>query len=483
MKKKAWSGTGRRLFVAFASMVALYAVAASFALYGLVDIQRGLTRTRERVEGLRLALELSSAVRDQYAHVAHTIIIGNDSHLGFYDRSKKRAHELTGEMRRFAAGDDERQWVSEIERSTRELDQSFRDRVVPGVLQGKAELVQEEHHKVLEAMARVQDHTELLARRFSESVEELRVFVSGLQQRALVWTILFLMVAPTLAAGAGIVIGRSVADPVAKLRSGAERIAGGDLDTRIEIESQDEFGALAGQFNTMAAAIKQHQQERLQNERLAGIGRLAAGVAHEINNPLGVILGYVKILGKKAEGTLAEDLKVIEEETLRCKEIVDGLLDLSRPIKLGDDAVDLREVADDVVARLTASELAPAAPITVNGQAAVQGDARKLRQVVFNLVKNAVEAAGASGRVEVQLAQQDDRVELVVCDTGPGFEPAAREHLFEPFFTTKQRGTGLGLAVSSAIARAHGGEIRVAAPEAGARLALCLPRARQGGTP
>lgn len=482
MKKLAWSGTGRRLFVAFASMIALYAVAASFALYGLVEIQQGLARTRERVEGLRLALELSSAVRDQYAHIAHTIIIGNDTHLSLYDHAKQRVGELRRDMGRFAADDDERLWVSEIQRSIAEMDRTFLERIVLGVLRGQGELVQEEHHHILQSMTRIQDDTGLLARRFSESVAKLQAFVSGLQQRALVWTISFLLVAPALAVSAGVVIGRSVARPMALLKVGSERIAGGDLDTRIEVESQDEFGALAKQFNTMAAAIKQHQQERVENERLAGVGRLAAGVAHEINNPLGVILGYVRILGKKAEGSLAEDLSVIEAETLRCKEIVDGLLDLSRPVKVGDELVDLRELADDVVARLMASELSPGAPVSVDGQAVVHGDTLKLRQVIFNLVKNAVEAAGQAGRVEVHMAQRDEQVEFVVSDTGPGFEADAREHLFEPFFTTKQRGTGLGLAVSQAIARAHGGEISVDTADVGTRLALRLPRSRHGGT-
>ena len=125
-------------------------------------------------------------------------------------------------------------------------------------------------------------------------------------------------------------LGRSIARPMAKLEAGAKRIAKGDLDTRIAIETPDEFGRLARAFNAMTDALKVHQEKLVQSEKLAGIGRLAAGVAHEINNPLGVILGYVRVLQKKAEGALADDLKVIEEEAVRCQEIVEGLLDLSR---------------------------------------------------------------------------------------------------------------------------------------------------------
>lgn len=478
-----WSGTGRRLFVAFASIIGLYAVATSFALYGLVQIHHGLQKAGQRVEGLQLALELASAVRDQYAHIAHTIIIGNDSHMKYYEGARDKARTLAREMSRLAVQPDEREWLARIEQALTDMDSSFQNRILPNVLAGKLDAVQDEHRQVLSSAAVAQDNTSFLARRFSESVTELQALVSEIQQRALVWAFLFLLIAPALAGAAGVVIGRSVARPVARLKAGAERIAAGDLDTRIDVSSRDEFGALAKQFNTMAASIKDHQRERLQNEKLASIGRLAAGVAHEINNPLGVILGYVKVLGKKAEGGLADDLKVIETETLRCKEIVDGLLDLSRPIKPGSNLVDLRELVDDVIARLSDSQQAKGLSITVEGEALVQGDALKLRQIVFNLVKNAVEAAGEGGSVEARLTESEQWVELAVTDSGAGFGDAVHEHLFEPFFTTKQGGTGLGLAVSRAIARAHDGDLRIDAPKSGARLILSLPRPRHGGTP
>ena len=266
------------------------------------------------------------------------------------------------------------------------------------------------------------------------------------------------------------------------MKAGAARIGSGDLDTRIEIQCRDEFGALAEQFNAMAASVKEHQRRLFLQEKLAGIGRLAAGVAHEINNPLGVILGYVRVLGKKAEGGLREDLAVIETETLRCKEIVDGLLDLSRPPKPGVNPVDLRELADDVAAKLSESDQAQGIGICVEGEASAQGNVLKLRQVVFNLVKNAVEAAGPGGRVEVRIADGQGQTELAVSDDGPGFPAEVREHLFEPFLTTKPGGTGLGLAVSRAIALAHGGDLLVDAPGRGARVVLRLPRASERGT-
>jgi signal transduction histidine kinase len=481
MKNPAWSRTGRRLFAAFASLIAVYSAAAVFALVGLVEIQRGLVRTRERVEGLHVALDLASAVRDQYAHLAHTIIIGDASHLEFHADARGKVERLISDMNRFAADADEQTWVSEIRQATTDMDRVFRDRILPAVLAGRAETVQTEHHHVLATMDHIQENTDRLAGRFEESIAEIQGVVASLQNRTLAWFIVFLLIAPALAAWAGIAIGRSVARPIARLKAGAERIASGDLDTRIDIETRDDFGALAHQFNTMAASIKEHQQQQMQSEKLAGIGRLAAGVAHEINNPLGVILGYVRVMAKKAEGGLAEDLKIIEWETVRCKEIVDGLLDLTRPIKFDPEPVDLRELSDDVAARMGDSERADDIAISIDGKAAVEGNALKLRQVVFNLMKNAVEAVEPGGRVEVRIEQVGDHVELSVSDTGPGFDDRARSHLFEPFFTTKRQGTGLGLAVSQAIARSHGGDIVVDNPGSGARLIMLLPRSGKGG--
>jgi signal transduction histidine kinase len=231
----------------------------------------------------------------------------------------------------------------------------------------------------------------------------------------------------------------------------------------------------------MTAALREHQARLVESEKLAGIGRLAAGVAHEINNPLGVILGYAKLLRKKAEGSAAVDLGVIEEETLRAKEIVDGLLDLSRPMPAGAEPVDLRLLADDVVRRLAEARLLDGVKVDVEGSGTAPGHPEKLRQVLVNLVRNGAEAAGPGGRVAVRVADGPGGVEVSVADSGPGLDPEVRPRLFEPFFTTKPKGTGLGLAVSRAIARAHGGDLAAdAGAGGGARFALRLPSAGAG---
>jgi two-component system, NtrC family, sensor kinase len=430
---------------------------------------------------VRLSLELASAVRDQYAHQAHTIIIGDDSHLGLYGDARETVARLTTALREAAHGPEERALVDAIEAESVRLDVIFREQIVPAVLRGEQGSVQQEHHHAQLVVTRIQDLTQDLVERFEAAIRAVRAEAEDVERRTRNILLALLVAAPLVAVVVSVLVGRSVAAPVARLEQGAARIAAGDLDARIEVRGAPELVALAERWNAMTAALKHHQEKLVESEKLAGIGRLAAGVAHEINNPLGVILGYAKLLRKRADHDAAEDLAVIEEETLRAKEIVDGLLDLSRPLPTSAERVDLRALSEDVVSRLRDAHLLDEVAVSVEGWASAPGHPEKLRQVLVNLVRNAAEAAGRGGTVSVGVGERDGIAEVAVRDSGPGIPPELRPRLFEPFFTTKPRGTGLGLAVSRAIARAHGGELEADAPEGrGARFALRLPAPASG---
>jgi signal transduction histidine kinase len=339
-----------------------------------------------------------------------------------------------------------------------------------------------EHGQAQVQVTQIQGLTDRLVGRFETSIGDIQSQMQAVRQAAFRWTVFFLAGAPLLAVGIGLSIYRSVARPVALLGEGAARLAAGDLDARIGIDSPDEFGALARQLNAMAASIKDHQERLVQSEKLAGIGRLAAGVAHEINNPLAVILGYANLLRRQAQGSLADDLGIIEDESLRAKEIVEGLLDLSRPLASAPEPVALEALCREAVARLAASGQLAGATVEVSGEARVEGQPQKLRQVLLNLVKNGAEAAGPGGRVRVSLARTaDGGAQVQVSDTGPGLPVEAAQKLFEPFFTTKPAGTGLGLAVSLGIVHAHGGTLEADTPAGGgARFTVRLPATPPG---
>jgi signal transduction histidine kinase len=468
--------------LAFGALVALFAAASVFALGRIAEIHEGTHALQATSGRVRSALELATAVRDEYAHLAHTIILGNDTHARFHAEARARVEALTRTLWEQVQDAEERAWVSDIQESGDALDRLYRETLLPAVVAKDHAAVTAAHGRALELVASIQGRADALARRFDTSIGSFEEHVGAVEHASFLWAVVFLGGATLFAAGVGLYIGNSVARPVARLTEGASRLAQGDLNTRIPEGAPDEFGRLAAQFNRMTEALRTHQEQLVQHEKLAGIGRLAAGVAHEINNPLGVILGYVRLLQRKAEGSLAEDLKVVEEEAVRCQEIVEGLLDLARPGRVAVERVALREVCNEVVARLQEASRLGGVEVRVEGEASAYAHPQRVRQVLFNLVKNAAEAAGTGGRVEVRIeARTEGGASVAVSDSGPGVKPEDRRRLFEPFFTTKNAGTGLGLAVSQAIAHAHNGRIEAdTGPLGGARFTLHLPPAGEG---
>ena len=455
-------GTSGRIAASLAALVLVFCASSFVAFRGLEEISSGLHELRVQEQVVHTALELGSAVRDLYAHQAHTIILGNESHLGFYTQAHERVVKLAAAIGEQPGSPRQREVVQRFQGSVQELDQLFRQRIVPAVVRGDSAVVQREHAKAQELVPVLQSTADELAQAALASIGAFEERALVVQRATVRWTFAFLVGATLIALVIGSFLGRSVIGPLKTLSAGAVRVAEGDLDTRIELASSDEFGALAAQFNSMTASLKEHQEKLVQQEKLAGIGRLAAGVAHEINNPLGVILGYTKLLKNRAQGEQAEDLGIIEEEALRCQHIVESLLDLARPHPFVDQRVDLRKLCDDVVQRLREAGPLAGVEVTVSGDGQVNGSAERLHQVASNLVRNAAEAAGKGGHVRVALTGGPGAVQLAVSDDGPGIPAEARSRLFEPFFTTKASGTGLGLAVSQAIAHAHGGRIEAA---------------------
>ncbi|MEJ5375902.1 MAG: ATP-binding protein [bacterium] len=212
------------------------------------------------------------------------------------------------------------------------------------------------------------------------------------------------------------------------------------------------------------------ERQLLQADKLASLGQLSAGVAHEINNPLGLILGYTQLLLRDldSQSPIAQDLRVIEKHAVHCKRIVEDLLKFSRSSGTTKTRQDLNALLKEVLAvvrskfeleRVEVVELLTPdlPPVTVDGD--------KLKQVFMNLLMNARQAISGPGKIEVQTVLEKKRKRILVCfqDTGCGIPPEIQHRIFDPFFTTKPVGvgTGLGLSVSYGIVRDHEGEIRV----------------------
>jgi two-component system NtrC family sensor kinase len=278
---------------------------------------------------------------------------------------------------------------------------------------------------------------------------------------------------------------RLVVRPVAGLLEGTRRVAEGDLDTVIQVDDHHELGELAQAFNGMTRRLAETQRQLAQADKLASVGRLAAGIAHEINNPLTGVLTYASLLQKRlpAEGPDAEDLEVIVRETKRCRGIIRELLDFARPTPPSRHPTDLNEVARHamavVVTQLRLNHVSIALDLAADLPTA-QADANQLQQVVVNLLLNAADATGPEGgqiTLHTRSATDPGFLEVEVEDQGQGIPAEHIPRLFEPFFTTKgNKGTGLGLAVTWGLVQSHGGTIVVRSdPGQGARFIVRIP--------
>ena len=226
-------------------------------------------------------------------------------------------------------------------------------------------------------------------------------------------------------------------------------------------------GTLAERLRWTGGELIAATQRADQAERMAALGRLAAGLAHEIRNPLGSIAGSVQLLrsGKGLDDEDQQLCEIIQRETNRLNDLVTDMLDLSKPRKPELALVDAATVAREVVALAGKSGRAltdVSVTFIDDGQPAlVRADNAQLRQLVWNLVRNAVQASGAGAEVQVSVKSQPEGVELAVIDQGVGITEAQMPRLFDAFFTTRSQGSGVGLAVVKRIADEHGFLIHV----------------------
>jgi signal transduction histidine kinase len=469
--------TRRRLAVAFSALLVAFVSGLAFQIVGLRRMEATFAAMSEQEEQMRLALQLEDAVRDQYGHEGR-FVFGASADLAGYEEARTRALELSCALGERAGDPDSIALLNQIDLASDELDRMFRDRIAPAVRSGDPAAATS-HEQSYRLVSLIENSVDELFAQLQRAASQSRRELAQREQTSVAWMAALLVAIPVFVATAMLYLSRSVARPLARLSAGAAAVAAGDLESRIDIDTPDEFGALASEFNAMTASLKRQQEELVESEKLAGIGRLASGVAHELNNPLQVMVGYLSLNRDVPDRRLAGQLAAVEAETLRCKAIVEALLEFSRPAASPSPTpVDLRLLCEDVSSGLRVSVPSECLRLSLDGAAVALADRSKLRQVVFNLIKNAVEAAGPAGAVEVAMGASGDSVEMSVRDSGPGITPEARARIFEPFFTTKPSGTGLGLAVSRAIARAHGGDIDVRNGEAGgAVFTLRLPRA------
>ena len=284
-----------------------------------------------------------------------------------------------------------------------------------------------------------------------------------------------------LAAGIiGWKLANGISRPISNLATASAAIAKGEFSQVLPVDSTDEIGSLTQTFNTMAQSLKERDellkeqtlQQLTRSERLASIGRLAAGVAHEINNPLTGVLTFSHLLLRNSpeNSQEREDLKTVIDATTRCKEIVRGLLDFSRQNEPHKKLSDLNDVLCGAL-NLTQNQARISHVDIVeefdSNPPRLVIDADQIRQVAVNVILNAIDAMPDGGRLTIRTRSVDETAgrwaEFEISDTGTGIPPENLEHVFDPFFSTKPtgKGTGLGLAIAYGIVTEHNGRISV----------------------
>lgn len=353
------------------------------------------------------------------------------------------------------------------------------------------------------------------------SVEQVNTAIADAQIGAVLLSLLVVISAIFMIA---FIVG-AITRPITELVEATDQISRGDFSIRVELDRNDEIGHLAQTFNHMTASLEQSHKEieqynrtlegkiiertrqleeaqvqLHQSEKMSAIGQLAAGVAHELNNPLGGILGYAQFTLEKLRKNLPEKdppkdllsyiryVSDIELQARRCKTIVQNLLRFSRTSPGTElEEINVNSVIEETVTfvghqlkmnqlELTIN-LAPDLPL-------VQGNAGQLQQVFTNLIINAMHASEPDSEITITshyssaLGEFGGAVELIFSDTGHGIAREDIKKIFEPFFTTKEvgKGTGLGLSVSYGIIKEHGGEITVESePGVGTAFTVVLP--------
>lgn len=348
------------------------------------------------------------------------------------------------------------------------------------------------------------------------SLQAIDVKMAGIRRSAILLASLGVLL---LAAGVSLFARWLVVRPVAALVVGTQQITRGDLEHEIRTPRRDELGMLANSFNDMTHSLKrareelraladslEHQVEErtaeltaaqaqlVQSEKLSSLGKLAASIAHEINNPLSGILVYAKLLirmqeegdtTEKARASALKNLRLVQRETERCSAIVRNLLDFARQRPLALKQIDVIGAVGEALSLVEHQMSMQGVTLEkqLHGPAMIEADFGQLRQAFLNIALNASDAMAKGGRLTVssRFVQGARAIEITFEDTGVGIPPDHLSKILDPFFTTKEKGTGLGLSVVYGIVERHKGKLDIQSQVGkGTRVTIRLPIVETG---
>lgn len=454
---------GRQLAVGF-GLVSTVAVLMCAALLAALASVSGTVHEMQRDEAaIRRGFGLSSAVREQYIHIAHMLVLRNDSRLQDYDRWQARVAEAV-EVLEIEAPPSERWRLEQVDRLTRAVDHEFRDVLLDAAKRGDWQVVRAEHRQVEALSRQAAEHADAVARAVESRMAHAHTRATQATRLGLVAGGLGVLVIVALSGLYTLRLRAALLKPLGVLANAAQSFGSGRFETRIGRIGQGELQAVASAFDHMAEELGRRERRLVESERMAAIGQLAAGVAHEMNNPIGIIRGYLKTMDPKAgEATLREEIAILDEEAGHCQRIAEELLTYARMRGLDLTEIRMHDFLEESVRRLRESAMLEGYSVQLSAAPAeLRADASRLRQVLANLVTNAAQVSSPGGTIEVEgRLSTEPGYEIVVADRGPGILDADKRRVFEPFFSKRRGGSGLGLAMCEGIVTAHGGSIVV----------------------
>lgn len=454
---------GRRIAAGFALVTTVAVIMCAMLFRAIGKVSGLVMEMRADERAIDESHALATAVREQYTHQAHTIIEASRSHLAHYqtwvDKVSATAHALRPILR-----GPERAKLDSVVAKSQQLDTMFREEMIPAVEREDHETVARVHHVADHLSSAAAQDADAIAQAVALGMVEAHVSATRATQVGLLGGGICISLVLALAIGYTLRLRKAVLKPLAALAEAARRFGGGDYSARLGALGEGELRAVANAFDHMAEAIEARERRMLQAERMAVIGKLAAGVAHEINNPIGIIRGYLKTMtADSPPEMLQEELRILDEEAATCQRIAEDLLMYATGSELRLESVQVREFLTESLRRFEDTGSERNYRFVVNAQPrTLRLDPGRMRQVLFNLLRNAGRAAPAGSPIEVvgtQLA--DGSYEVAVADRGPGIDPKERTLIFEPFYSKIAGGSGLGLAMCESIIRAHGGTITV----------------------
>ena len=471
----------RKLGLQISALIAAIVMTGGASLWGLAGLGQYYNETVDTYEQLRGVYEIG-----HYAASAQTSLNQADydtalSQISKAIRSTEPVFEGTSQY------DSEEQLalqaaIADMRTSLQKVQEAIR---AESVSPSSSTAISQSHYELNAMLNRVAQ----VAGRTKNKIISDRQKASARYQTTVLMTAGLALLTVLGAVMLGVVQYRNIMRQIIQLKSGMKRIADSQFSEVLSEQGDREFADLAAEFNRMAKELdslyRQMEQkiamkskELVRSERLASVGYLAAGLAHELSNPLGIIAGHAEeqlenddvVDTAEYRQQQREVLNIICEESFRCKEIIQQLLSLA--VGESDDnrrqPCPLGEVAKEVVALTTAHKQHRSKKVHLDVDStedvSVQANRTEIKHVMMNLVINALEAVSPeTGQVWIDCRRRDRWVEFLVRDDGCGLSPEALDRVFEPFYTTKhqtgRRGMGLGLSVSHAIIQSYGGTI------------------------